>query len=407
MEEGEIVAADGHRLERDAHIAAGVGVDALVRGGEVDQVGPAGDRSVLIDRDCVAAAVGGPRIEHRRGGHRVARGGSRVLRIGRGGEPEQGQARGWLGVPLFGEQRQVLTPRAGGRIGQQPDRHRRKVVEKLARGGQLGLAGEEVGLAQGDCLVRRRGILQQRLQAELLRIGHRVALHLHRPARRRGEGIGLVRLWQPCLLVFPADPPRDAALLALHGHRGRLQVDFKFVATRAAAQRAAANEGHPAGGVGGIGQSGGVVEVGGRQPSHKAFLFLGAVAAARRPRPAGKPAAGLMIRALPALPHAEHRRTFVGKDVRPGGHPRVEPGLLLQFTQRQQQRHPGIGPRGGHRLALRGLAQRNAREGEQPDHQQRQQHHQRKGDDQGEAPAGACTEVWMDLTLNVGADKHD
>ena len=204
-------------------------------------------------------------------------------------------------------------------------------MEKLARGRQIRLCCDEVGLAQRDRLVCGCRVRQHLLEPEWLWISDRVRLGLGRPASGR-VAVGIVGLGQARLLVLASDPPGvSATFIARAGDKCRCEMDLELLAFYAAADRIASHEGDRVGGLGGNGHGVDPGRAAGDQPGEEAFLFLLFIIS-RRYRASGEISRGFVVGALPAFPNSGHRRVFLIENIRPGGDPGVGAGMCLQFA---------------------------------------------------------------------------
>ena len=253
-------------------------------------------------------------------------------------------------------------------------------MKKFLRGLQRRGRGDQVALLQADGLVGRCGVGEEAIHAEGLGVGHRMGLRIHRPP---GTVVGgrLIWLRQPRFLVFPADPPCEAATLIADGERGRGEMNLQFLASGAAADRVVTQEDRLGSSFSGVWQDAGVSR---DQPGKEPLLLFRGVAS-RGNRPALGTPGQLMIGALPALPNPEDRRIIGIEDIRLGRDPGVGSGLLLEVANGEHERQPGIGPSDGAIRPAAGRAKADRTQGQQAQGDDREQHHQRDGDDEGES----------------------
>ena len=190
------------------------GIHLLVEGGPVLEVFPTGHRSMMIGWPTIGiTAVSRPRIKQRFVGAVVTTAhGSIEGDILAGFHAEKRLVGLGFQIPIFREQGEILAPSAGGRVGKQPHRDGREVVEKIL--GHIKRTGrrDEIALPEVDRLAGGCGIGQQRIHAKHRRIDNRVRLDLRRPARNRIIG-GLVWLWETGFLILSANPPGETPRL--------------------------------------------------------------------------------------------------------------------------------------------------------------------------------------------------
>ena len=156
--------------------AGAAGIHLLVEGGPVPEVFPTGHRPMMLGRPVVGIApVSRPRIKQGFVGAEIASAhGNSEGDVLAGFHAEKRLVGLGLLIPIFREQGEILAPAAGGRVGQQPHRDGREVVEKILGHAKCPGRRNEIALPEGDRLVGGCGIGQQRIHAKHRWIDNRV-----------------------------------------------------------------------------------------------------------------------------------------------------------------------------------------------------------------------------------------